>query len=153
VLGERPNQLEKQRPDVRVTANQLVDFRVPGGQVTEAGLRMNITVGIQYIESWLRGTGAAAINNLMEDAATAEISRAQVWQWVRHGVKTAEGHAVTRDWLRLLQQEEVAKLRDAWGPDLVAKSKLGEASRLFEEVALAEDFPEFLTLPAYETLT
>ena len=152
VLGERPNQLEKQRPDVRVTADQLVDFRVPGGQVTEAGVRMNITVGIQYIESWLRGTGAAAINNLMEDAATAEISRAQVWQWVRHGVKTDEGHAVTRDWLRLLQEEEVAKLRDAWGPDLVAKSKLGEASRLFEEVALAEDFPEFLTLPAYESL-
>ena len=152
VLGERPNQLEKQRPDVRVTADQLVDFRVPGGQVTEAGVRMNITVGIQYIESWLRGTGAAAINNLMEDAATAEISRAQVWQWVRHGVKTDEGHAMTRDWLRLLQEEEVAKLRDAWGPDLVAKSKLGEASRIFEEVALAEDFPEFLTLPAYESL-
>jgi malate synthase len=96
--------------------------------------------------------GAAAINNLMEDAATAEISRAQVWQWVRHAVRLKEGPAVTRDLVQRLQQEEVAKLRAAWGPELVAKSKLGEASRIFEEVALAEDFPEFLTLPAYETL-
>ena len=152
VLGERPNQLEKQRPDVQTTAAQLVDFRVPGGEVTEAGVRLNISVGIQYIESWLRGAGAAAINNLMEDAATAEISRAQVWQWVRHGVRLKEGATVTRDLVRVLQQEEVAKLHDAWGPDLVAKSKLGQASQLFEDVALSDDFPEFLTLPAYETL-
>jgi malate synthase len=152
VLGERPNQLEKQRPDVHTTAAQLTDFRVPGGDVTENGVRLNISVGVQYIESWLRGAGAAAINNLMEDAATAEISRAQVWQWVRHGVTLKEGPTVTRDLVRLFQQEEVAKLRGAWGPDLVAKSKLGEASRIFEEVALAEDFPDFLTLPAYDTL-
>ena len=152
VLGERPNQLEKQRPDVRVTAEQLVDFAVPGAAVTDSGLRLNVSVGIQYIESWLRGVGAAAINNLMEDAATAEISRAQVWQWMRHGVHTKEGEAITRDLVQRVQREELAKLREAWGPDLVAKSKLGEASRIFEEVALAEDFPEFLTLPAYETL-
>ena len=151
-LAERPNQLGKQRPEVRVTAAQLIDFRIPGGAVTEAGLRLNISVGIQYIESWLRGVGAAAINNLMEDAATAEISRAQVWQWLRHAVRLADGQTVTRDLVQRLQQEEVAKLQEAWGPDLVAKSKLGEASRLFEEVALAEDFPEFLTLPAYEAL-
>ena len=153
VLGERPNQLDKQRPDVRASAAQLVDFAVPGAEVSEAGVRMNVSVGIQYIESWLRGVGAAAINNLMEDAATAEISRAQVWQWVRHGVHTKEGHAVTRELVQRIQQEELQKLRDAWGPDLVAKSKLGEASRIFEEVALAEDFPEFLTLPAYESLS
>ncbi|MGI8423490.1 MAG: malate synthase A [Chloroflexota bacterium] len=152
VLGERPNQLEKQRPDVRVSAAQLVDFAVPGAGVSEAGLRMNVSVGIQYIESWLRGVGAAAINNPMKDAATAEISRAQVWQWVRHGVHTTDGTPITRDLIQRIQQEELSKLRDAWGPDLVAKSKLGEASRIFEEVALAQDFPEFLTLPAYETL-
>ena len=152
VLGERPNQLEKQRPDVRVSAEQLLDFQVPGAEVTENGVRLNVSVGIQYIESWLRGVGAAAINNLMEDAATAEISRAQVWQWLRHGVRTKEGEPVTRELVQRIQREELQKLRDAWGPDLVAKSKLGEASRIFEEVALAQDFPEFLTLPAYETL-
>ena len=152
VLGERPNQLEKQRPDVRVAAAQLVDFAVPGAGVSDAGLRMNVSVGIQYIESWLRGVGAAAINNLMEDAATAEISRAQVWQWVRHGVHTKEGEPITRELVQRVQLEEIQKLSDAWGTDLVAKSKLGEASRIFEEVALAKDFPEFLTLPAYESL-
>ncbi|HET7771400.1 MAG TPA: malate synthase A [Chloroflexota bacterium] len=152
VLGERPNQLEKQRPDVRVSADQLLDFTVPGAEVTENGVRLNVSVGIQYIESWLRGVGAAAINNLMEDAATAEISRAQVWQWLRHGVRTKEGDAITRELVQRVQQEELQKLRDAWGPELVARSKLGEASRIFEEVALAEDFPEFLTLPAYDAL-
>ena len=100
----------------------------------------------------LMRVGAAAINNLMEDAATAEISRAQVWQWVRHGVHTKEGQPISRGLVQRVQQEELAKLREAWGPDLVAKSKLGEASRIFEEVALAQDFPEFLTLPAYESL-
>jgi malate synthase len=152
VLGERPNQLEKQRPDVRVSASQLLDFNVPGAGVTEVGVRLNVSVGIQYIESWLRGVGAAAINNLMEDAATAEISRAQVWQWVRHAVRTQEGQPITHALVQRIQQEELQKLRDTWGPDLVAKSQLGEASRIFEEVALAEDFPEFLTLPAYDTL-
>jgi malate synthase len=152
VLGERPNQLEKQRPDVRVTEQQLLDFAVPGGEVTEAGLRLNISVGIQYIESWLRGNGAAAINNLMEDAATAEISRAQVWQWIRHGVRLKEGQPVTRELARRLQQEEVQKLRDSWGEALVAKSRLDDAARLFEQVALDEQFVEFLTLPAYEEL-
>jgi malate synthase len=151
-LGGKPNQLTKQRPDVKVTASQLVDFRVPGGAVTEQGVRLNISVGIQYIESWLRGVGAAAINNLMEDAATAEISRAQVWQWVRHGVQLADGRPVTQALVRQLQAEEIQKLRDTSGPALVAKSRLDDAATLFEQVALSDSFPEFLTLPAYELL-
>ncbi|CAA9209192.1 MAG: Malate synthase [uncultured Chloroflexi bacterium] len=152
VLGERPNQLEKQRPDVQVTEQQLLAFDVPGGAVTEAGVRLNISVGIQYIESWLRGNGAAAINNLMEDAATAEISRAQVWQWIRHGVRLSEGQPVTRELARQYLHEEVQALRQAWGDALVAKSRLDDAARLFEQVALDEHFVEFLTLPAYEQL-
>src|SRR5439155_1386597 len=91
VLGHRPNQLERQRPEVDVKAGQLTDVKVPGGTITENGLRMNVSVGIQYIESWMRGTGAAAINNLMEDVATAEISRSQVWQWAKHASRLAEG--------------------------------------------------------------
>src|SRR5207237_2094453 len=115
VLGERPNQVDKQRPEVKVEAAQLTDFRVPGGTVTEAGLRQNVSVGIQYVESWLRGTGAAAINNLMEDAATAEISRSQVWQWVRHHARLAEGGEVTPELVRQIEDEELARLRAAYG--------------------------------------
>src|SRR5947209_19017953 len=99
-LGKQPNQLDRQRPEVDVTAAQLLDVRIPGGTITEAGLRTNVSVGIQYIASWLRGTGAAAINNLMEDAATAEISRSQVWQWIHHGVSLADGPRVTADLVR-----------------------------------------------------
>jgi malate synthase len=149
-LGDRPNQLEKQRDDVAVTARDLLDVRVPGGAVTEGGLRTNVSVGIQYLESWLRGVGAAAINNLMEDAATAEISRAQVWQWVRHGVALKEGPAVTRELVRRVQAEELRQLRETWGEQFVARSRLDDAARVFEQVALADDFPEFLTLPAYD---
>src|SRR5439155_10008808 len=97
VLGHRKNQLELMRPELTTTAQQLLDVKIPGATITDAGLRTNVSVGIQYIASWLRGTGAAAINNLMEDAATAEISRSQVWQWVHHGVKLAEGQTVTRE--------------------------------------------------------
>src|SRR5438093_9560003 len=91
VLGDRRNQLERQRPEVSVKASQLIDVKVPGGTITESGVRTNVSVGIQYIESWMRGVGAAAINNLMEDVATAEISRSQVWQWVKHSSRLAEG--------------------------------------------------------------
>ncbi len=130
VLGDRPNQLEKQREDVSVTAGQLIDFDVPGGEITEEGLRANVEVGVLYIASWLAGVGAAAIHNLMEDVATAEISRAQVWSWVQSGRFTPE-HV----------REEVARV-DA--PT--------EAKEVFEEVALGEEFVEFLTLPAYSRL-
>ena len=148
-LGARPNQLDRQRPEVDVTAAQLLDVRVPGGTITEAGLRTNVSVGIQYLASWLRGTGAAAINNLMEDAATAEISRSQIWQWVHHGVSLAEGPRVTRELVRDVEREELAKIEKAVGAELFAKGRYDDARQLFEEVALSEDFREFLTIPAY----
>jgi len=128
-----------------VAAADLIDPRVPGGSITAAGLRTNVSVGIRYIESWLRGVGAAAIDNLMEDAATAEISRAQVWQWVRHGAVMADGAKVTRETVRSIADEEVEKAR-------FAGSRIDEARALFESVALGEDFAEFLTIPAYATL-
>jgi malate synthase len=148
VLGDRPNQLERQRPEVSVTASQLADVRVPGGSITENGLRMNVSVGIQYIESWLRGVGAAAINNLMEDVATAEISRSQVWQWVRHSSKLGDGQAVSADLVRELADDELAALRGRLGEDVWAKCRFAEARTVFEQVALAKDFPSFLTLIA-----
>src|SRR5213078_3138529 len=151
VLGDRRNQLDRQRPEVAVTPAQLLDVRVPGGTITEAGLRTNVSVGIQYIASWLRGTGAAAINNLMEDAATAEISRSQVWQWVHHGVKLAEGQTVTAELVRKIRDEELAKIRSAAG-DGYAKGRYEEAASLFDEVALSSDFAEFLTVPGYARL-
>jgi malate synthase len=152
VLGERPNQLERQRDEVRVAGGQLVDVEIPGSSVTEAGLRQNVSVGIQYLESWLRGNGAAAINNLMEDAATAEISRSQVWQWVRNGVRLAEGPVVDRDLVREIEDEELARLREAYGDDLYGRGRFEEARRVFDQVALSDEFVEFLTLPAYELI-
>jgi malate synthase len=143
VLGERPNQLMRTRDDVRVTAAQLLDVKDTPGQITEAGLRNDISVGIQYLASWLRGTGAVAINNLMEDAATAEISRSQVWQWLHNDVTLADsGRLVTRELVEELTDEEVAKLGDGFD----------EARALFLEVAVADDFVDFLTLPAYERM-
>ena len=137
VLGERPNQLERQRDDVSVEARNLLDVAATPGDVSEEGVRANVSVGIRYIAAWLSGVGAAAIDNLMEDAATAEISRSQVWQWVRHG--RAERADVER-----IIAEVVAELPD--------EQVVREARKLFERVALSEDFPEFLTLPAYERL-
>src|ERR1700730_10604463 len=115
VLGDRPNQLERQRPDVSVSSRELIEVRVPGGTITKNGLRMNVSVGIQYIESWLRGVGAAAINNLMEDVATAELSRSQVWQWIRHSSRLSEGATVTEDLVREIADDELAKLRERLG--------------------------------------
>ena len=151
VLGHRKNQLDRQRPDVMMNEERLLDVKIPGATITEAGLRTNVSVGIQYIASWLRGTGAAAINNLMEDAATAEISRSQVWQWVHHGSKLAEGPTVTAELVRKVRDEELGKIRAAVG-DAYAKGRYDEAASLFEEVALTPSFAEFLTLPGYEHL-
>jgi len=148
VLGDRPNQLEKQRPDVHVTAQQLIDVRVPGGTITEGGLRLDVSVGIQYIESWMRGVGAAAINNLMEDVATAEISRSQVWQWCRHAARLVEGPTVTADLVREVADDEMASLRARHGEELWKKGRFEEAREVFEQVALAQSFPAFLTLVA-----
>ncbi len=152
VLGARPNQIERKREDVTVTAEQLLDFRVPGGQATQEGLRNNVSVAIQYLESWLRGNGAVAIFNLMEDAATAEISRSQVWQWQRNQVRLDDGSPVTPDLVREIEEDELAKIRESAGGEAFDKGRFGEARRLFEEVALAREFDEFLTLPAYKQI-
>jgi len=151
-LGDSPNQLERTRDDVQVTAAQLLDAKATPGQVTEAGVRNNVSVGIQYLESWLRGGGAVAINNLMEDAATAEISRSQIWQWVHNGVSTAEGTAITPEWVRQVEDEELEKVRAAVGDERFLHGEYDQARELFEQVALADDFEEFLTLPAYERI-
>lgn len=151
-LDGRPNQLEKQRPEVAVAGADLLNLTIAGGQITEAGLRNNISVAIQYIESWLRGVGAAAINNLMEDAATAEISRAQIWQWRQTGQALTEGPVVTRALVQRLRQEELEKIAATIGNALYTKGRYAEAADLFEHVALADDFAEFLTLPAYERI-
>ncbi|MBA2717037.1 MAG: hypothetical protein H0U51_08310, partial [Propionibacteriales bacterium] len=120
--------------------------------VTEIGVRNNVSVGIQYLESWLRGGGAVAIFNLMEDAATAEISRSQIWQRVHNDATTAEGIAITPEWVRSVEDEELDKIRAVVGEDVFGAGKYDEAHQLFEQVALADDFVEFLTLPAYERL-
>jgi malate synthase len=152
VLDKRPNQLDRQRPDVSVTAGQLIDMKVPDGSITENGLRLNVSVGIQYIESWMRGVGAAAINNLMEDVATAEISRSQVWQWVRHSSRLSEGSPVTADLVREVADDELAKVRERLGAEVWAKGRFAEARQVFEEVSLSESFPAFLTLVAQRNI-
>jgi malate synthase len=143
-LAGRPNQLDKLRNDVSVTADQLLDVAATPGEVTEAGLRSNISVAVQYIEAWLRGNGAVGINNLMEDAATAEISRSQIWQWIRNGVTLDTGATVTADLVRRLGDEELAGFAD--------NGRFKDARELFEQVALADEFVDFLTLPAYEMI-
>jgi malate synthase len=152
VLGDRPNQLDRQRPDVSVTAAQLLDVAATPGTVTEAGVRGNVSVALQYLEAWLRGNGAVGINNLMEDAATAEISRSQVWQWIHNGVRLDDGTAVTADLVHRLEDEELAALRSALGDEAWEASRFDDARKLFERVALADDFADFLTVPAYELI-
>jgi malate synthase len=152
VLGPRPNQVSRLREDVSVAAADLLDVRVPGGTITETGVRNNVNVALQYLESWLSGIGAAAISNLMEDAATAEIARSQVWQWIRHGSRTKEGALITSDLIRRLEDEELAKIRKAIGEESFSRSRFNEAREIFELVALAEEFVEFLTLPAYDRI-
>ena len=150
VLGDRPNQLDRQRPDVAVGPARLLGVDRPHDGITRAGLDTNISVGLRYIASWLAGTGAAAIDDLMEDAATAEISRGQVWQWVHHHMTLAgpEQTEVTAELVRGLLDHAVAALPAAgYDPEVLA-----QARAVFEEVALADDFPTFLTLPAYELL-
>jgi malate synthase len=135
VLGEHPNQIGRRRDDVSVGAAELLDVAATPGGITEQGLRNNVSVGIQYLAAWLAGNGAAAINNLMEDAATAEISRSQIWQWLHHGRISAED-------VERITQEEMATL----GPDYE------EARAIFEQIATQPQYVEFLTLPAYERL-
>jgi malate synthase len=153
VLGDRPNQIDKQRPDVQVTADDLLAVQRTPGERTSTGLRTNVDVGIRYIESWLRGNGAAAIHNLMEDAATAEISRSQVWQWVHNDVTLADtGEEVTPDLVRSVADEVMGEIRAEVGDEAYEAGLWSSARRLFEQVALADDFVDFLTLPAYDLL-
>jgi malate synthase len=150
LLGDLPNQLGRQRTDVHVTAEQLLDIASTPGEITEAGVRTNISVGLRYLETWLRGTGAVGIDNLMEDAATAEISRSQLFQWVAAGAELADGRNVTADLVRAVLAEEVARLRAAAGDDAWADGRWADAIELFERTALGEPYVEFLTLPAYD---
>jgi len=154
VLGGQPHQVDRRRDEVEVSAQQLLDVAATEGDITEDGLRSNINVGIQYISSWLRGNGAAAIHGMMEDAATAEIARGQVWQWVRHGAELDDGRTITAELVRELETSELEKIREEIGDDeWFEKQGRPDLSReIFEEVALADEFVEFLTLPAYERL-
>ncbi len=148
VLGDRPNQKDKRRNEGAVERDRLLDVRVPGGRVTEAGVRGNVSVALQYLEAWLRGHGAVAINNMMEDTATAEIARAQLWQWIRHATPTEQGEPVTLEGVRSILAEELARLRDG-APQ---EARLDEAAELLTGLVEAEEFPEFLTLNAYGRL-
>jgi malate synthase len=151
VLGDRPNQLDRLREDVHVSADQLLDVRSTPGEVTEEGLRNNISVGIQYLESWLRGSGAVGINNLMEDAATAEISRSQVWQWLHNDVELAGGQRVTRELVEQLVDEEMQHIKEKVG-DRFSKGRWDDARSTFTETAVSDEYVDFLTLPAYERM-
>ena len=150
VLGDKPNQIDKQRDDVEVTAAQLLDFK-PEAPITEAGLRYNINVGIHYLGAWLAGNGCVPIHNLMEDAATAEISRSQVWQWIRSpkGVLD-DGRKVTAEMVRAMIPEELANAKEA-APNGDNPS-YARAAQIFEEMSTSEQFAEFLTLPLYEEI-
>jgi malate synthase len=147
VLGDRPNQVDRQREDVDVSAADLLDVQSTPGDITEEGLHNDVNVGIQYISSWLRGNGAAGIYGLMEDAATAEIARSQVWQWLHNDKFTAED-------VKRAEDEELERVRGEIGDDewFEKEGRPKESRMLFEQVALADDFPEFLTLPAYDFL-
>ena len=145
-----PNQLERSRDDVRVAAADLL--RVPAGTRTEDGLRLNVRVGVQYIEAWLRGNGCVPLYNLMEDAATAEISRAQIWQWIRHGASLEDGRRVDAALFRRISEDELKRIETEVGTDRFRRGRFAEASALFERLSTAETLEEFLTLPAYELL-
>jgi malate synthase len=149
VLGDRPHQIERKREDVEVAASQLLEIQVPGGTITEQGLRGNVSVAVQYLSAWLRGNGAAAILDLMEDTATAEIARSQVWQWIRHGAPLDDGRRIDRDLVHRVLEEELGKIREAVGSEAFEQARAKEARAVFEEVALSEELVEFLTLPGF----
>jgi malate synthase len=145
-----PNQLDVKRPDVNVSPADLL--QAPTGEITEAGLRGCIRVGVQYIESWLRGNGCVPLYNLMEDAATAEICRAQLWQWLRHGARTSDGRLVTEGRFDRMLTDELDRIHREVGSARLAGGVFPTAARLFAQMIKQETFDEFLTLPAYEHL-
>jgi malate synthase len=146
VLGDRPHQKDRRREEVEVTAAQLLDLRVPGGAVTEAGVRADVRVAMAYLDSWLRGVGAAAIDNLMEDAATAEIARSQLWHWRTRGTPLADGRVLDASLYAQIRDEELARLGGA------GTGRLADATALLDRLVLDDAFAEFLTLRAYALL-
>jgi malate synthase len=151
-LDGADNQLGRRRDDVRVTAAQLLDLAQTPGAITEAGLRTNASVGFQYLSYWLTGRGAAAINSLMEDAATAEISRTQIWQWVHHGSALEDGRRVTAELVREILDQETADIRREVGEEVWRLGRPAETRALFEHVSLSQELIEFMTVPGYEYL-
>jgi malate synthase len=152
VLGDRPNQIDRQRDDVSVKPGELLDAAATPGAITEAGLRNDVSVGFRYISFWLSGRGAAGINNLMEDAATAEIARSQLWQWIRHAVTLDDGRPVTRALVERVLEEEMAAIRAEVGEEIWQKGRPDETRAVFTAVTLGDTMPEFLTLEAYDRL-
>ncbi len=152
VLGDKPNQLARKRPEVVVDAADLLEVAGTGGAVTRAGLHNNVNVALQYLEAWLRGNGAVAIHNLMEDAATAEISRSQVWQWIHNGVRLEDGTPITAELVGRILDEELAGIRESVGDEAWTAGRYDDARKLFERVALADDFADFLTSAAYDSI-
>lgn len=148
-LRGRPHQLERRRDDVEVEAADLLALDRTPGAITEAGLRTNVSVGFQYISFWLGGRGAAAINSMMEDAATAEISRSQIWQWIHHGRSLEDGTLITPELVRDVLQEEMGKIREAVGEELWRSGRPDETRAVFEQVSLSPELIEFLTSVAY----
>ena len=146
VLGKRPHQKDVMREDVAVTAADLLDFQIEGGRITEDGVRSNLSIALQYLDSWLQGQGAVGIRNLMEDAATAEISRAQLWQWLHRNATLDDGRPVTADLYREMRHQELEALG---GPD---QGRLGQAAELLDSLVLSGDFVPFLTSEAYRYL-
>ncbi len=152
-LGEKPHQKERLKEEVQVSAADLMDFRVPGGKITEAGLRLNINVALQYLASWLNGTAAVAIYNLMEDAATAEISRAQVWQWLHQPLAQLEDdRQITKELVRQMIPEELDKIYTMLGDKLYSSENFQLASQIFDQLSTSDQFIPFLTLAAYHYL-
>ena len=151
VLGSKPNQLDRLRDEVSVSAADLLAVAKTPGTITEGGLRNDISVGIQYLASWLGGNGAVAIFNLMEDAATSEIARSQVWQWLHNDILLEDGPKVTRERVEAMIDEELTKIREQYGEEFNAE-RFGQATALFTEVALADNYADFLTIPAYERM-
>ena len=144
------NQIHRKRQDVQVTARDLL--QLPRGTRSEGGLRQNVSVGVQYLEAWLRGSGCVPLYHLMEDAATAEISRSQVWQWIRHGARLDDGRMVTLELFGEVLEEEMERIRSQVGPERWSSGRFREASELFEELSTSEECANFITLPAYERL-
>ena len=152
VLGDAPNQIDRRRADVRVDAAQLLDVASTPGAITEAGLRANVSVAFQYISFWLGGRGAAGINNLMEDAATAEISRSQIWQWIAHESKLEDGRAITRELVQEILEQEMQRIREDVGEEVWSQGHPAQTREVLEAASLAPELPEFFTLLAYEHL-